>query len=226
MDNPWLNLPEEAPYIALGDIEALKKQNYKLDGLRFDAFPEPYGGSLNTAKVVCLVLNPGFEEADVTTNFANSYWVHEVRANLEHKTEHLFLYLSPGLKNTGGYRWWTAKLKPLEKAGVTRDELVQGIMMIQFFPYHSVKYVHNRQYIPSQQYQFYLVREAMRLGKTVIIMRARNIWIEAVPELADYPYIELNSPQNVSISRANLDNKNGIGTFDKVVATLSVKPYN
>jgi len=226
MNNPWLDLPKQAPFIAPLDIEALNDPTYKLDGLRFDAFPEPYGGNLDTAKVVCLVLNPGFEDADVTTNFDNPYWVREVRSNLEHKTEYPFLYLAPGVENTGGYRWWTAKLKPLELAGVTRDELARGVMMVEFFPYHSVSYRHNRQYIPSQQYQFYLVREAMRLGKTMIIMRARNIWIEAVPELADYPYLELSSPQNVSVSRVNLDNKNGIGTFDKIVATLRSNPYN
>lgn len=223
MNNPWLNLPKKSPFIAPCDIEALQDPKYKVDGLRFDAFPEPYGGNLDAAKIVCLVLNPGFEEADVTTNFDNPYWVREVRANLEHVTEYPFLYLSPGAQNTGGYRWWTAKTKPLEEAGVTRDELSQGLMMVEFFPYHSVSYKHNKHYIPSQQYQFHLVREAMRLDKTIIIMRARNIWIEAIPELAAYPYLELNNPRNVSISRANLDNKNGNGTFDKVVATLKEK---
>lgn len=220
MNNPWLDLPEQAPFIAPCDIEVLNDPKYKLTGLRFDAFPEPYGGNVNTAKVICLVLNPGFEEADITTNFNNSYWVREVRANLEHKTEYPFLYLSPRVQETGGYRWWTAKLKPLERAGVARDELAHGVMMIEFFPYHSVKYTYNKQYAPSQQYQFHLVREAMRLGKKIIIMRAKDKWIEAVPELTNYPYFELNSRLNVSISRANLDNKNGPGTFDRVVATL------
>lgn len=69
-----------------------------------------------------------------------------------------------------------------------------GKFQIEFFPYHSIKYLHNKQYIPSQQYQFYLVREAVRLGKKTVIMRSRKIWFEAVAELADYPYLELNSP--------------------------------
>ncbi|HMI09500.1 MAG TPA: hypothetical protein VK497_03855 [Candidatus Saccharimonadales bacterium] len=220
MDNPWLDLPKQAPFVAPCDIETLNNPKYKRDGLRFDGFPEPYGGDIKTAKVVCLLLNPGFEEADATTNFDNPYWVHEARANLDHSTNSGFLYLSPRVQETGGYKWWTARLKPLEKAGVTRDELAQGVMMIEFFPYHSVTYTYNKHYVPSQQYQFHLVREAMRLGKTIIIMRARDKWIEAVPNLASYPYLELNSWQNVSISGANLDNKNGVGTFDKVVATL------
>lgn len=223
MDNPWFNLPRQAPFIAPCDVKVLKEPKYNLDGLRFDAFPEPFGGSIDTAKVVCLLLNPGFEEGDVTTNFDNPYWVYEIRANLEHNTKSPFLYLSPKVQETGGYKWWTARIKPLEIAGVTRDELARGIMMIEFFPYHSVSYRYNKQHVPSQQYQFYLVSEAIRLGKTIIIMRAKNYWLKAVPELASYPFLELNSPQNVTISRKNIDNKNGSGTFDKLVSNLREK---
>jgi len=223
LNNPWVDLPEHANYIAPCDIQALKDPKYKLYGLRFDAFPEPFGGNLDSAKVVCLLLNPGFDETDTTTNFDNEYWVREVRANLEHKTESPFLYLSSKVENTGGYKWWSAKIRPLELAGVTRNDLANGLMMIEFFPYHSVSYTYNKQYIPSQYYQFLLVREAMRLGKTIIVMRARDRWLEAVPELKTYPYLELNSYLNVSISRANLDNKNGIGTFDNIVTLLKDK---
>ncbi|MNY75411.1 hypothetical protein D3C86_2146770 [compost metagenome] len=51
-------------------------------------------------------------------------------------------------------------------------------------------------------------------------MRARANWLKAVPELVDYPYLELNSPQNVTMSRTNIDNKNGVGTFEKIVTLL------
>ena len=223
MNNPWHDLPRQAPFIALCDADILNHPKYKMSGLRFDAFPEPYGGNIHTASIVCLLLNPGFNEADITTNFDNPYWVREVRANLEHKAKFPFLYLSPELKETGGHKWWTTKLSPLLKADVTIGQLARGIMMVQFMPYHSVTYVHNKQYLPTQLYQFQLVREAMRLRKTIIIMRAKSKWFEAVPELINYPYLELNNPRNVSISRANLDNKNGTGTFDKVVAILKAK---
>lgn len=221
MNNPWLNLPKHAPYIAPCDVETLNDPKYKLDGLCFDAFPEPYGGDINTAKVVCLLLNPGLDEADVTTNFENQYWVNEIRANLEHKTEFPFLYLSPRVQETGGYKWWTERLKFLEKEGISRDELGKAIMMIEFIPYHSVKYKDNTEYLPSQHYQFDLVRKAINLGKTIIIMRGRKQWLKAVHELVGYdPLFELNSAQNIYLSPANLDNKNGPGTFDKVVTTL------
>lgn len=46
MDNPWLNLPKTPPFIAACDVGAIEDPKYKLDGLRFDAFPEPYGVAL------------------------------------------------------------------------------------------------------------------------------------------------------------------------------------
>jgi hypothetical protein len=44
---------------------------------------------------------------------------------------------------------------------------------------------------------------------------------QAIPELVGCKrLLELNNPLRVYISKANLDNKNGAGTFDKVVAAL------
>jgi hypothetical protein len=228
MVNPWLNLSRQPEFIAPCDINDLnypkyinRKPDYRL---KFEAFPEPYSGNIRTAKVICLLLNPGFDKTDITTNFDNEYWVREIRANLTHKAEYPFLYLSPHLKDTGGYKWWAAKLKFLEQAGVTRNELTNGLMSIQFLAYHSKKYKHSKPYLPSQEYQFYLVQEAMRLNKTIIIMRARTKWLEAISGLSDYQHLlELNSPQNVCISQANLDNKNGDGTFREVVRLLKQK---
>jgi hypothetical protein len=225
MNNPWLDLPKEAPFIAPCDAEELSKPKYNEREfnyrLQHKAFPEPYVGNMSRAKIILLLLNPGFEEADITTNFKNTYWVNEIRANLEQKTEFSFLYLSPQVQETGGYKWWTAMLKPLEAAGVTRDELANGLMSIQFLAYHSKKYKHDKHHLPTQDYQFHLVEEAMKLNKTIIIMRSRRKWVEAIPELAGYRHLlELNNPLRVYVSRANLDNKNGDGTFDKVVATL------
>ena len=87
MKNPWLDLPKQPDFIAPSDEVVLNTPKYKRDSLRFDAFPEPYSGNIDTAKVMCLLLNPGFREADVTVNFQKPDWVREVRANLEHKTE-------------------------------------------------------------------------------------------------------------------------------------------
>lgn len=222
MKNPWLDLPNEAPFIASCDKKALSHPKYKLDGLRFDAFPTPYIGDINQARVVFLVLNPGFDERDVAFNPTNTSWLVESRKNLRHESMPPFYYLNPELSKTGGYKWWTSHLRPLNNAGVSWERLSHMCMCIELFPYPSVTYKHNKQYLPSQSYSFYLVREAIRLGKTIVIMRAKAKWLEAVPELTDYPYLELNNPQRVYISRINLDKKNGEGTFARLVENLNI----
>lgn len=220
MKNPWLDLPNEAPFIAPCDKEALSHPKYRLDGLRFDAFPEPYIGDINKARVIFLVLNPGFAESDVTVNPQNPYWVSETRKSLQHEAEVPFFYLSDRLAETGGYKWWRTHLKPLNDAGVSWEQLGQYCMCIELFSYHSIRYKHNKQYLPSQQYSFWLVREAMRLNKTIVIMRAKSKWLEAVPKLSKYSYYELSNPQRVYVSRANTDNTSGEGAFDKIIALL------
>ena len=188
--------------------------------MRFDAYPEPYIGDIDKARVVFLVLNPGFDEQDIHTNPKNPHWVSEIRKNLRHEAAMPFFYLSDKLSETGGYKWWRTYLKPLHDAGVSWDQLGQFCMCVELFPYHSVQYRHNKQYLPSQQYSFWLVRKAMRLNKTIVIMRARSKWLDAVPELTQYEYLELRNPQRVYVSPRNVDKKNNVGLFAEIVHTL------
>jgi hypothetical protein len=51
------------------------------------------------------------------------------------------------------------------------------------------------QRVPSQEYSFSLVRQAIEKGKPIVIMRSREIWFRYVPELRNYPYIELKYPR-------------------------------
>jgi hypothetical protein len=69
--------------------------------------------------------------------------------------------------------------------------------------------------LKSQQYNIYLLKEIIKQGKIIIIMRAERYWLELIPELRDYGYYRLRSSQNVAISRRNL-----IGDFDFVIANL------
>jgi|GEM_PF-1200716 len=218
-ESPWSNLPEAAPYILPEDREAIEHHKNYLS-LHLETYPEPLVGGLDNAKVVFLALNPGFTDDDVDVNLQLPEFIAGCRSNIADPFTSPFYYFEGGLEATGGYRWWAARLKPLVRAGIPLEVLKDKIMMVEYFPYHSVNYHHINVFTPSQRYSFEIVREAIRRGKTIIIMRSRALWIEAVPELVDYPYLELNSPQNVSISRPNLDNKNGIGTFDRLVAML------
>lgn len=81
-------------------------------------------------------------------------------------------------------------------------------MMVEYFPYHSVNYKHISRFTPSQLFSFEIVRQAILKEKIIVIMRSKNLWLEAVPELASYTYMTLKSAQNVVISPQNIGELN------------------
>ena len=92
MKNPWINLPDKAPYILPEDAEIISSPKFKSDGYRFDAFPDPFIGDLDKAQVIFLSLNPGFEEDDVKVNLDKPFFLEESRNNIFHKPTVPFLY--------------------------------------------------------------------------------------------------------------------------------------
>lgn len=207
LDNPWLNLPQIAPYILPEDLAVIKSHKNFI-GLRLDTLPEPLVGGLDNAQVIFLALNPGFTDSDVEVNMQLPEFIEGCRTNLHNPFTSPFYYFNGGLEATGGYKWWSARLKPLIQAGVSLETLRDKIMMVEYFPYHSINYKHINAYTPSQLYSFEIVREAARRNKTIIIMRSKSLWLQAVPELANHNYMTLSSAQNVVISPKNLGELN------------------
>lgn len=214
--NPWVSLPEKEPYILAEDLSVIEGHKNFL-GLRLDTMPEPLVGGLNNAKVVFLALNPGFTDSDVTVNMKLPKLIEGCRSNLNDPYNSSFYYFDGGLEETGGYKWWSSKLKPLLQAGVTEEMLKTKMMMIEYFPYHSINYKHINRYTPSQLFSFELVKQAIKLNKTIVIMRSKSLWLEAVPELAECSYMTLNSSQNVTVSPKNIGELN----FKVLVSELS-----
>ena len=220
MNSPWHDLPTSAPYILPSDLARIEKHS-NFPNLRLDTVPEQVVGGLNKAEIVFLALNPGFAESDLSINLNLPDYLDDNRRNLIDPHDSPFYFFSEGHAQTGGYLWWAQKLKPIIQSGVSTATLREKIMLIEYFPYHSVSW-DTLPTIPSQKFAFNLVNEAIDRNKIIILMRARKLWFEAVPKLDGYKnYLELNSALNVTISRNNLDNKNGVGTFDKIVAILS-----
>lgn len=207
LDNPWKKLPLVAPFVLADDLRVI--ENHKnFIGLRFDTLPEPLVGGLENAKIVFLALNPGFTDSDVDVNMKLEPFLEGCRTNLNNPLTSPFYYFNGGLEETGGYKWWSAKLKPLIQAGVSLKTLRDKIMMIEYFPYHSINYKHINVFTPSQIYTFEIVKEAIRQGKTIVIMRSKSLWLQAVPELKDYNCMTLSSAQNVVISPKNIGDLN------------------
>ena len=71
--------------------------------------------------------------------------------------------------------------------------------------------------LPSQEFTFEQLRDAMRRGKQVVVMRSERIWLESVPELKAYSYIRLSNHQNPYLNRAQMTEEQ----FGRVVAALA-----
>lgn len=222
VQNPWRYLPYTPDFVAPCDIETLANPKYRTDGLRLDAFPDPFVGNVETAEVVFLALNPGFESADIEVNLRNEYFIKESRLNLTHESTVPFFYLMDELRETFGYQWWTKLLNPfLNETGIPFSVVREKMMIIEYMPYHSRTYKHNKILLPSQLYSFDLVRRAIRMNKQIIIMRSKSFWLEAVPELVDYPYLQLSNVQTPWISRKNLTLLNPAGAFDRLTEAIA-----
>jgi hypothetical protein len=163
--------------------------------------PEPFLGSFD-AQVLLLNLNPGYAPENHEVHRRPSF-VRALRRTLRGTGQpYPFYYLDP-TPDGGGHRWWRSRLKALTTA--TSEEIVaRRVLCVEYFPYHSVRFAHTAVRVPSQEYGFWLVREALQRRAVVIVMRARRLWENAVPELRAYKWLfGLNSPQNVSITPRN-----------------------
>ena len=218
MDNPWVNLPKIEPYILREDLPNISLFNQKAGTdhrIVTDILPEPFLGNITDAKVILLNLNPGFSEKDLFWHKQQGF-ISENKKDLLHESNPPFYLLNTNFRDSGGFIWWHAHLKQfISLFGL--DVVAKTFMCIEFFPYHSKKYKWMTT-IPSQQYSFYLVREAMKRTLPIIIMRGKKLWLESIPELSAYPYSSLNSAQNVSVSKGNLPEE----AYEKIVKLLSL----
>jgi hypothetical protein len=61
MENPWFDLPEDAPFIAKADARLFERYPRLRHELMLDFLPAPYAGTPRAA-VFVLLLNPGGAE--------------------------------------------------------------------------------------------------------------------------------------------------------------------
>lgn len=205
MQNPWTALPHTSPYVLASDAPLLKSFNAKVAlKYRYDTslFPEPFFGSLS-APVVVLNLNPGWSPDDAVVH-ADPTFAAMSRSSLNHQLKpYPFLHLQPA-SNTPGGRWWRQRTRELA-ADVGFELIAHRLACIQFTPYHSPEYSTASPRLPSQEYNFYLVRQAIAREAEVVVMRSVKLWLAAVPELARYARIHRGTnPRTPFFSRGNL----------------------
>mgnify|MGYP006291288499 CR=1 FL=1 len=223
MASPWINLPGCPDYILPQDTEVCGpftgstcKPEHKL---RLELLPEPFIGNPR-AKVILLNLNPGFAETDLEDFNAPLLRDLLLRCIREEPTEFPFYYLHPDCSG-GGASWWMKRLRTLMNeldamTGVRRQRLANSIAVHEYFPYHSLKFAHERLRSVSLDYQLDCIRQALSTGSVVVGMRSRRLWSKVLPELEENPQVFwCRNVQQPYITPANL----GDG-FEKLVEVL------
>ncbi len=233
LKNPWLEMANNTArenfvikeeQAIISKFNERVKDEYKIHSSIFSA---PFMGNVESATVIILMLNPGYDkDEDVDgTNYYKKYenwWMQQIQHILPYPELPLFCLEKEYITNSS---YWEEKLQPvIEIAG--RKTVAKNIAKIQYFPYHSRKFkaLHksllkeeNINYLPTQEYNFQLVRNAMKRDAMIVIPRSSKYWYAAIPELVFYQnkYFT-NSYGNIIFSEKNLS----ISTFDKLIKKL------
>lgn len=216
MNNPWLRLPGQSPYVLAEDLSAVDAFNSRCSDddpwrLQLHLYPEPFVGHPYAA-VYLLGLNPGYSHEDDAWH-AELAFGRAIRDNLSHQdVDYPFYFLAPRFHDSPGGRWWLKRLKRLiDATGSDLARLSRRLMCVELFPYHSIRYkglprsISSTRLVPSTAYSAALIRQAITNRKIIVAMRSYSAWCQQVPELATYDHcFRLNSVQNVSLSPGNL----------------------
>jgi hypothetical protein len=190
MENPWLNLPFESPYILEIDRDCIDSFNNAagdLEKVIAESIPEPFIGNPHSAKLVLLNLNPGHAEDDETAH-RDLQFRKAMFHNLHHKPQEFAFYpLNPKFGWTACGQWWLRHTKKLID-GLDRACVAQKLLVIEWFPYHSKKAGFNGNLVcESQHYSFQLAKEMLEKSM-LVILRGRPYWVNVDPGFGKVPY--------------------------------------
>ena len=117
--------------------------------LHLSLFPVPYAGDLEKAKVIVLLLNPGFNYSDYWAESKALKFRERLKRNLDQDFDGVkfpFMFLDPQFCWSSGFQWWEGKLRDvISKIAETKSKsyfealrfLSKHLACIELFPYHS-----------------------------------------------------------------------------------------
>lgn len=185
--------------------------------LMVNVIPEPFIGNPDTAKVVLLNLNPGYDEM-VERCHSRPEIKEAIFQNLRHESRaYPFYAFNPVFAETGVASYWRQYTAALQReAGLNDRELSQRLLVIEWFPYASTRGgLPVKPVCASQSYSFELARELLARGVEMIGTRSRERWLKAGSEFTRVPFLKNN--QRPWITRRNMDG----GAFDRLVTALT-----
>jgi len=223
VQNPWLHLPNEAPFIAPGDVEAVAALNVRASRtadhrhrfrLQTQLLPDPFTGRVD-APVVLWTANPGYTDNERARRWgpdiqSDDFWHSRsedlwecYRRNLRHEAQaYPLFFLNPRLRGSPGHRCYTRQFRNLiDDCG--DKQVARHVLVVEEFPYHSREYPSGWR-MPSQAYSHFLMRKAVERGALIIALRARRALLEMVPEVRGARVLGRRS-RNPALSPGNLD---------------------
>jgi hypothetical protein len=212
--NPWTELPASPPFVlredrAFVDAVNAQKQQYSPGWLHTGRMPEPRSGPRD-APLVLLQINPSYRTADQMEPLSPEEFERQRIALIDENAPH-------GCLAYGDAWWMRAFANLISRFG--RESVARRVCSIEYFPYPSLRFEHAHVRLPSQAYQFQLVREALARDALIVVTRGLQLWLGAVPELAahlDRNVLLSKNPQRVSLSPGNLPD----GSFERVLAAF------
>lgn len=214
--NPWCDLPCNPPYLLPSDhhtIEVFNKTANENHRVHTHLLPEPFFGPL-AAPVVVLLLNPGAGGEGDYLHEQTTFKEGLIAALTSDNSPHF--HLREGAQGPG-HDWWCRVAGSLIKhEQIGQKGLANNLLVLEYFPYHSISFNHTHLRLPSQEFTFDQVRRAIKRNAAIIIGRGFPIWCGAVPELASYPHLCMIKSRNAAITERNTKDN-----FDLVVDKLT-----
>lgn len=238
-NNPWKELTEKikgnnfnlieknslkADHLIIENFNQNQSETYKL---RTTMLPSHFTGNILESKIVLLASNPGYVESEVENFYSNQKFIKERIEDLSFSKNH---FLSKDQERIDASDYWHRKLRWLREE-FDLDTISKNVSLLQFNPYHSTKFrviakkyfkdSTSKNYLPSQNYGFDLLRNCIDQGKTIVVLRSKKAWFNAVPELKTYEkegkVITIKNKRQPSLSPKNFETENG---YNQLVEAL------
>jgi hypothetical protein len=220
VENPWLQLPPEDPFVLHSDIESVRLYNHSRrtveTKINTGSIPEPFIGNPELAKLVLLNLNPGDSLGDSRAHSDPAFRDAMIRNLHRQPQAYSFYPLNPTFASSPCAGWWKPRTRELQRAAGLDDRMfADRLLVIEWCPYHSIKSgLPIGPICKSQKYSFELAQEMRRSGKLVVRMRSKRHWMAVDPAFGAVD--ALKNPQCGYISRGNTEGD----LFERMVAAL------
>jgi len=132
--------------------------------LHVEMGPSAFEGAIDSARVVLLLANPGYDDSSTTSDhvFQRDGW----------PLSGLHPEAPPGL-----HEWWMRRLRPLVEL-VGAERVAQRVACLQLTPWASERF-NSALRLPSRTLLLEAASQCAARGAILIVMRGQSLWLEA-----------------------------------------------